>query len=324
MRGNREAPAGNYNRSSVARIAPTLLVVGLLAGTAAAFAVTERLKLVRSPIFDTRIEHKIFSPVCDCDTEQTTISFKLREDDRLTASVIDSGGELVRTLLQDEPAQSGGIAVSWDGRGDDLQVVGEGTYRPRIHLAGARQTIVLPNPIRIDTTPPRVLDSRVEPRAFSPDGDGRKDKVKVFYEFSERAHALLFLGERREVRSKAQRPRGKVEWFGRVDGKPLRRGTYRLALAPEDVAGNVGTGVELPVRIRYVELARQTIRVRAGLRFGARVLTDARFVRWRFAGGRGTAEPGLLVLRAPAKPGRYTVFVQANGRADRARVVVGP
>jgi len=35
------------------RLLPAVLVVGLLGGSAAAFAVTERLKLERSPIFAT-------------------------------------------------------------------------------------------------------------------------------------------------------------------------------------------------------------------------------------------------------------------------------
>jgi hypothetical protein len=30
----------------------------------------------------------------------------------------------------------------------------------------------------------------------------------------------------------------------------------------------------------------------------------------------------LLILRAPAVPGRYALFVEANGRADRATVIV--
>ena len=45
----------------MARFLPALLVVGLLGGSAAAFAVTERLKLERSPIFSTRVD-KFVSP----------------------------------------------------------------------------------------------------------------------------------------------------------------------------------------------------------------------------------------------------------------------
>jgi hypothetical protein len=58
------------------------------------------------------------------------------------------------------------------------------------------------------------------------------------------------------------------------------------------------------------------------MRFGVGVISDARSVRWRFAGGTGTAEPGVLVLRAPRRPGRYRLFVEANGHGARADVVV--
>lgn len=306
----------------MARFAPSVLVILLLGGTAAAFAVTERLKLQRSPIFDTRIEHKIFSPICRCDRDRAQIRFRLRADDRVTLAVIGPGGEVVRTVVEDDPMPAGPAEFLWDGRDEAGRVVPEGSYKPSVHLAEGRKTIVLPNPIRVDVTPPRIVAFRVEPQVFSPDGDGTNDKVRIVYEISEPARALLFLGGQREVRSRARRPEGKVEWFGKVDGRPLRRGLYELALAAEDVAGNVGTRVGVPIRIRYVELAREAIRVRAQTRFGVRVRSDAKAFRWRFAGGRGAAKPGLLVLRAPRTPGRYTLFVEANGHADRARVVV--
>ena len=47
------------------RVLSTLLVVSLLGGTAAAFAVTQGLKIEPSPILAPRID-KVFSPVCDC------------------------------------------------------------------------------------------------------------------------------------------------------------------------------------------------------------------------------------------------------------------
>jgi hypothetical protein len=77
------------------------------------------------------------------------------------------------------------------------------------------------------------------------------------------------------------------------------------------------------VRIRYVELARSVIRVRARTRFGVRVRTDASSFRWRFAGRRGLAPAGLLVLRAP-RAGRYRLYVDVNGHGAVARVIVRP
>jgi len=54
------------------------------------------------------------------------------------------------------------------------------------------------------------------------------------------------------------------------------------------------------------------------------VQTDARSYSWLFARGRGRSSARYLVLRAPAKPGRYRLFVGARGRGDSARVVVTP
>ena len=65
------APGTRRSSDSLARGLPrvlsTVLVLGLLVGTAAAFAVTERLKLVPSPIIAPKVT-EAFSPVCDCPT----------------------------------------------------------------------------------------------------------------------------------------------------------------------------------------------------------------------------------------------------------------
>ena len=75
------------------------------------------------------------------------------------------------------------------------------------------------------------------------------------------------------------------------------------------------------MRIRFIQLARENVRATARARFGVGVRSDVRRFRWRFAGRRGRARPGLLVLRAP-RPGRYTLFVETNGHADSATVRV--
>jgi hypothetical protein len=114
-------------------------------------------------------------------------------------------------------------------------------------------------------------------------------------------------------------------WNGRIDGRAQPPGRYAITLAAEDLAGNVGAPSRpAAVEIRYVELGRALVRTKARARFGIRVLTDARTVKWRFARASGSAKPGLLVLRAPRKAGRYTLFVTANGHGARAVVVVRP
>jgi FlgD Ig-like domain len=306
----------------LARVASTVLVLGLLGGTATAFAVTESLKLELSPITSPHVD-KVFSPVCDCDTATATIRFRLREADQLTVSIVD-GGEVVRTLARSRPETRGDVEYAWDGRDDSGDVVPEGSYRPRVHLADQHRTIELPNPIEVDVTPPEIRVLRAEPDRISPDGDGRSDRVQVAYAVSERAHGLLFVDGRREVYTYRQPREGTMSWYGKVRGRGVRPGRYRLEVAAEDTAGNVsGERVELAVQVRYMQLARETIQARARLRFGVRVDTDVRSYRWVFAGRSGRSSARLLVLRAP-RAGRYRLFVEANGHGDSARVIVRP
>jgi hypothetical protein len=307
----------------LARVASTVLVLGLLGGTATAFAITESLKLELIPITAPRID-KVFSPVCACDSASATIRFRLREPDRLTVAIVDRRGRVVRTLTRSEPERRGDVAYTWDGRGDDGAVVPEGSYKPRVHLAEQHRTIELPNPIEVDVTPPVIRVLRVAPSTISPDGDGRADRLRVRYRVDEPAHGLLFVRGTREVYTRFQPREGELSWYGRTGRRPVAPGRYALAVAAEDLAGNVGTRVALPpVRVRYIELARTTILARARLRFGVRVDTDARSYLWLFAGRTGRSSARLLVLRAP-RAGRYRLFVEANRHADSARVIVRP
>lgn len=299
-----------------------MVVTALLTATALAFAYTEKLKLTPSPILGTQVD-KRFSPVCECDTDTATISFRLRQRDRLTVDVINAQGESVRTLVEDSPTPRGRVTIYWNGRDDSAAVVDEGAYRPRVHLAAERRTIVLPNPITVDVTPPRVELVSLSPRVFSPDGDGRADKVVARYRTDEAAAALLYVDGAQRVRKRGQQKQGSVEWFGLLDGEPQSPGAYRVSVGARDAAGNLA--VPTPARlvvIRYVALGRKRIEAVAGARFAVLVLSDAARVSWRIGGRSGVARPGTLKLRAPLRPGRYTLVVGANGFESRAALVV--
>jgi hypothetical protein len=304
-------------------VASTVLVLGLLGGTATAFAVTESLKLQLSPIAAPRVD-KVFSPVCGCDSATATIRFRLREADRLTVAIVDRRGNVVRTLARSRAERPGDVEYAWDGRDDRGDVVAEAAYKPRVHLADQRRTIELPNRIEVDATPPEIRVLRTGPRTISPDGDGRSDRLRIRYRVDEPAHGLLFVRGVREVYTRFQPREGELSWYGKLGKRAVPPGRYELAVAAEDLAGNVGPMVTLaPVRVRYIELARETIHAKARTRFGVRVDTDARSYLWLFAGRTGRSSARLLVLRAP-KAGRYRLFVEANRHADSARVIVRP
>lgn len=306
----------------MARIASTLLVVSLLAATAAAFALTEVLKLQKSPITGTNVA-PVLSPVCVCPTDEASIRFKLRERDVLDVSIIDGGGEVVRTIARGRAVPAGRVSLAWDGRDEDGLVLPEGEYRPRVHLREANFTIEMPNEMRIDVTPPVVESVTIPRRVFSPDGDGRADGVWATYRLSEDAKGLLFVNGERRVETKFARPQGRLDWYGRVDGRALPPGVYGLTVSARDPAGNVAERTQpTPVVIRYVALGRTRIEVTAGARFGVRVSSDASEVRWGLAGRGGIVPPGTLRLTAPRQKGRFTLVVTANGQSARAAVFV--
>jgi hypothetical protein len=305
----------------VARIASTVLVVALLAATAAAFALTQGLKSQPSPIFGTDVDEE-FSPVCGCDTKTATIAFRLREADRLDVAIVD-GGEVVRTIERGRAYGRGPVEIEWDGRDDAGRLLPEGEYEPRIHSRDERWTITLPNPMRVDVTPPRLELLPVRRRVISPDGDGRADLVTFRYRLNEPGKGMLFVDGKRRVLTLFARTEDKFEWFGKVGGRALASGTYAARVAAVDPAGNV-SALSRPVAIviRYVALGRDRISVASGASFAVRVSADARRVRWELGGRSGVARPGTLRLRAPVQKGRFTLAVTANGHTARAAVFV--
>jgi hypothetical protein len=304
----------------VPRLLSTILVVVLLGGTAAAFAVTEGLKNRPSPITAPSIQ-KVFSPTCDCATRVAAIRFRLRKPDRVRLQIVDDNGNVVRTLVPGKRLRRGTVTYTWNGRDDDGKFVPQGVYKPRVHLADQHRTIDLPNEMQVDTTAPRISIVSLEPRTISPNGDGRNDRTRVSYKIDEPAHALLYVDGTRQIYTRRQLQRSTLDWNGKIERKAVVPGTYRVWLAAEDPAGNVSSGKVVRVVVRYVELARDSIRAKAGTRFGVRVRADRR-VRWRLGERRGTAAPGLMVLRAPAKPGRYRLVVTVPNHAAAATVVV--
>lgn len=307
----------------VGRFAPAALVAALLVATAAAFAYTERLKLTPSPILGTIVPTKVFSPICECPTDTAQIAFRLRRRDRVTATMVDENDHVVRTLVTEQPESRGSVTLYWDGRDDLGQVVPDGSYRPRVKLSLNRRTIVLPNPIRVDTTAPRVELLEITPRRFSPDGDGRADRVLVGYRVDEPARGILYVDGRQRVITYRKPREGTIVWNGKTDGRVLPVGVYHLSVDARDPAGNLGTRTPpKPVVLRYIAIGRKRIVATAGRRFALLVSADARLVEWRLAGRTGRVPPGTVHLRAPLRPGRYTLTLREHGHAVRAAVVV--
>jgi hypothetical protein len=309
------------------RLLSTALVLGLLVSTAAAFAITESLKLTKSPITRTQVPVKAFSPICGCDRDAAVLKFWLRKGDTLTLDVVDGRRRPVKRLVDRVFAHRKWNRFTWDGHTESGSVAPDGAYRFQVKLASAHRTILLPNRIDVDTEPPRVLAASPSREEFSPDGDGQADSVKIRYRLSKKAHAILYVRGKRAVFTKFARREDALTWYGSAGGVGLPQGTYRLQLGAQDAAGNVtspaGRKVVL-VRILYIALARPELSVKAGTRLGVGVDTVAASYDWRLGSARGRSSADVLVVRAPRRTGVYRLVVEANGHRDHTVVVVRP
>lgn len=317
----------------MARALPSLLVVALLGATAAAFAVTEGLKLEHSPIIRTQVgivvpAHPrilgppLFSPVCRCATDHVSIWFFLRRADRVTVTIRSGSHDVVDTLAHDRPYRRGWVRLRWDGIQPSGIVAADGAYTPYVHLAREHRTIGLPNPIQVDTSPPKTVGVALPRRLISPDGDGRGDRVTIRYKLDAPARAILYVDDTRAVVNRAAAD-GTIRFYGKVGGRVLRPGPHVLEFAAQDAAGNVSPRQRIgTLTVRYVTLGRRLVSIGPRERFFIRVSADAKTVGYRFAGRTGHARPGTLVLRAPKRLGVYRLYVWVGSHADVAKVRV--
>jgi hypothetical protein len=300
----------------VARLAPTLLVAFLLAGTAVAFAVTQGLKLERSPVYATKFARLVGPDL----RPLARFRFKLRKADTMTVTVVDEDGDAVRTLKDRVRHRRGLVILTWAGRTDTGGIAPPGTYRLRVKLADRRGTILIPTTFELDTTAPALAVSAPRPRVFSPDRDGRADRAVIRVRTNEPARIILSVNGRRAVVLKR---RDALNRSVDTRGLGLRRGRYVLRVRAEDEAGNISRPSRpLAVTVRFVEIGAKRLVARAGKRFRVPLDTDARTVRWRLAGRTGLRPARALRLRAPDAPGRYRLYVSVGDHAATAIVVV--
>jgi hypothetical protein len=304
---------GTLRSRALKSVLPTILVAALLVATATAFAVTEHLKLEDSPVLNTQIP-ELFSPR----KTEARIGFQLRREEDIQLDIADSNGEIVKAGVGSGVFGQAFHQFAWDGRDDAGRTVPDGVYHVQLTLKDEGRTIEFPRSITVDSTPP-TIEVDFEHQVFSPDGDGRADRVDIHYGLGERARAILYVNGKRVGHTYRRRPTGTYPWYG----KGRKPGEYRLALAATDLAGNDAPSTrEFTVRLRYVQLFRNRFRPRAGGTLRVRVSADAKTLAWRLGSRRGTGKPPVLRIPVPSRPGRYTLTVSANGHRARATVVV--
>jgi flagellar hook assembly protein FlgD len=305
------------------RVLTTVTLLGLLVATAAAFAITEHLKLIKSPVYGTLVT-KIFSPTCHCSTATAAVRIRLRHPDQVTVTIVDSHHHPVDTVVSGFHMKARQAhSFLWDGRTSSGQLALDGVYYPWVHLAHAsHSTFKFINRITLDTKIPSVLSASGE-KAVLFAGPGRS--VAIRYTLSEPAHAVVLMGNRQLVVGRPTKTHNRIKWAGTIGGQPVQEGTYVLSIAARDDAGNEtpqSARKHVTVVVRYIELAPGRLAVRAGKRLTVRVETDASRYKWHLGRQRGLRRGRLLHLHAPTTPGTYRLVVTERGHSATALVRV--
>jgi hypothetical protein len=142
-------------------------------------------------------------------------------------------------------------------------------------------------------------------------------RLKVRYLLNEPARVYVFLNGRRVVLGQSMRLKWKVEWP--VRGRP---GKYRVTLAARDAAGNLSDATRAVTVVIPLRVLTRRAQVAAGKRFAVRLATDGRAYHWDLAKRGAFASRRRLVLRAPSKPGRYTLLIRQDKVSHRIPVRV--
>lgn len=308
------------------RVPSTAFCVVLLAVTAAAFALTEGAKTELSPVYATKID-KVFSPTCDphiCARRYALVFFKLRRRYRLDVWIKSAAtGERVATLVAGRSYARGPVRLAFRGRTPSGALLPDGTYLPVVRLIGDL-TLTLPNPIVLDTVPPRVIGHpHGMTRLLAPGAVGEPQVVDVPYVLSAPGRGVLFADGHRVALTYRQHTHATLVWTGRIDGRLVPAGRYTLEIAVRDEAGNQSRPVAIgTVSVRYLTLITTPVTVRPRARFLVRVQIGPAHVVWMLAGARGSSNSHTLVLRAPRRRGRYELTVRGGGHVATLRVVV--
>jgi flagellar hook assembly protein FlgD len=305
----------------------------LVIATFGAFFVAQRLKNA-PPVLGQIGVRGVFSPNGDGRFDVTRLTFRVKETDDVSVSVLNADGDEVRELLGGRHVTKGTLVrLKWDGRTDDGTRAPDGRYRYRITLQHEGRSVLLASSVRLDTTPPRPRVVSIGPsHAFGPelmpngadavvhlDAPGHKPVVRLF---------KTAPGPTRLVREDKLSDGAKVwTWDGKTpSGRPVSPGTYLVSIETRDVAGNrglspplnrrglpaIGYGAKLPghggITVRYLGVRPPNVATPAG--DPVEFFVDARRKPWTWSVrriGSGAATPSRRKTSARVRlhaPGR--------------------
>jgi flagellar hook assembly protein FlgD len=120
----------------------------------------------------------VLTPNGDGVAEEMKISFTLTTSATVTVTIRDEAGNVVATPVRDRTVGAGPFRAKWDGTGASGVGLLDGRYTLRVHARSPVQEASAARAIVVDRT---LGFLTVSPPAFSPNGDGRLDRVAVAF-----------------------------------------------------------------------------------------------------------------------------------------------
>jgi hypothetical protein len=234
----------------------------LVCATFGAFFAAQELKSTPPLVQDVTRQSPYFSPNRDGRFDRARISFRLKRTDEVVATVINSDGDRVRTLVDGRRLRARQrLRLVWDGTDGRRRAVSDGTYRIRVNLRRQGRAIVIPRNVVKDTRPPKVLVSSIGPEKVPgaellPRADGGPAEVHL-QAAGRRKEIEVYRTDVRPLRPVFEAPikldddATRWDWDGTAAGRRVAAGTYLVVVRARDRAGNIGTSVPLPPRFEY-------------------------------------------------------------------------
>ena len=233
----------------------------LVCATFGAFFVAQELKSTPPRVQDLSAT-PFFSPNRDGRFDRARMSFRLKRSDDVTATVVDRGGDEIRTLVDNRRLRAGRpLRLVWDGTDAVGHTVPDGIYRIRLNLRRQGRAVLVPRNLEKDTAPPRIVVTSVGPDSVPgaellPRVDRQPARVN-FDGAGRRKEILLYRTDVRPVRPVFDMPVALAddathwEWDGTANRRRVAAGTYLVVVRARDRAGNVGSSAPIPPRFEY-------------------------------------------------------------------------
>ncbi|MFP4329641.1 MAG: FlgD immunoglobulin-like domain containing protein [Spirochaetaceae bacterium] len=216
-------------------------------------------------IEELRADRRTISPDGDGERDEVTITQRVEPGDDWTGEILDASGDVVLSRNYSDEVEN----LTWDGTDESGEVVSDGEYVYVLSSedpAGNRTREEIP--LLVDTLGPRESETPpeltidVEPKPFSPDGDGEDDTVRISLGVDSpnelRSWSLRIIDPRGDLfrsYSGSGTPRSRIVWDGRSDDDELVQAAvdYIAEYTVRDEFGNETTIEEaIPVDILVI------------------------------------------------------------------------